>query len=401
MKEREDYKAQKKPYKFSISHTTLIMIITLGVLVLWLCFMLILRTNTKICEWVCDTFVNAYTNVAGRIYSLVDFNVFEVLATLFVIAVIAVLVAAIVLFAKGKKVLSRQLMIGILIGVAWISNLYIFTAGFAYNREKAPIPVYESEIDADLAKDTYITLINDFNDCVNTLGVYPDGRAVCPYTEKELRQKVEDAYKRLVTDEYYYDFTAKGKPVISSGIMASFSISGITFTPTVEGGYNKDMPAYQKVCTIAHELAHTKGVMREDEANALAAFVLLNSGDAYLRYSFYVDSIWESRTFIMYRSDFMDIYKNNPISKAYSSEVEYSSKWWDEHNFMQKIGNFFNDLYLKFNGEDEGSNSYYEPPKVEDSGEKDEEGKPIYIVVNYNTMQKIMVDYYVNNLQSN
>lgn len=393
-------KSSEKQKKLSVTTVTFIMLVTLAVLVVWLCIMLILRTSNKVSEWICNTFVNAYIDVAGRFYSVVNFNVFEVLATLSVIAVIATIIASIVLFAKGKKVWSRRLILGLAIIAVWTGNLYMFTAGFAYNRDPAPIPVYEEEIDTELAKDIYIAMTKDFNECVEQLGKYPDGRAICPYTDRQIREKVRGAYQRLVTDDYYYDYTAKGKPIISSGIMASFSISGITFTPTVEGGYNKDMPMSQKPSTIAHELAHTKGVMREDEANALAAYVLLNSGDPYLKYSFYIDNMNDIKSFVIYNADYEEIAKEYPLDKAYIEENNYCYKWWNDRGMLNKIGNFFNNLYLKLSGEEDGTGSYIETPDIGDSGEVDDDGEPIYIIVNYTKIQRTIADYYINNLKS-
>lgn len=396
MKRDAQKTSENKTEKSRMTTATFIMLVTFGVMTLWLLLMLILRTNTSVCEWVCSTLVNAYTNIAGRFYSVVNFNVFEVLATLAVIAVIADTVAAIVLFAKGKKILSRQLMLGLCIGALWITNLYVFTAGFAYNREKAPIPVYESQTaSTDTVVNTYIAAIEDFNATVEQLGKYPDGRAICPYTDEELREVIRDAYDRLVTDDYYFDYTAKAKPIVSSGIMANYGIMGISFVPTMEAGYNKDMPMVDKAATIAHEFAHVKGVLRENEANALAAYVLLNSGDPYLKYSFYIDNMGELFTFICYNVDPNYYTVNYPKDSAYRSEITYCSNWWKEHDLMTSIGNFFNDLYLKFQGEEEGTGSYIEKPEISGEETVDEEGNVVIRYdIAYNTIQRIILDYY-------
>lgn len=382
--------------KAKISGTTLVMLLTLGVMVLWLLFMLILRTNTVVCEWVCKTFVNAYANLAGRFYSVVNFNVFEVLATLCVIAAIAAVVTAIVFFCKRRQSWAVRILLSLGIAVVWISNLYVFTAGFAYNRQEAPIPVYESQTaSTEVAVNTYIAAIQDFNATVAELGTYPDGRAICPYTDKQLRELIRDAYERLLTDDYYFDYTAKAKPIVSSGIMASYGIMGISFIPTLEAGYNKDMPMVEKASTIAHEFAHIKGVLRENEANALAAYVLLNSGDPYLKYSFYIDNMGQLFTFICYNVNPNYYTVNYPTDSAYRIERQYCSDWWDNYDLMTAIGNFFNDLYLKFQGEEEGTDSYFETPEIDEEITVDEDGNEIiYYNVSYNTIQRVVLDYY-------
>ncbi|MDE5549128.1 MAG: hypothetical protein K2J13_02625, partial [Clostridia bacterium] len=58
---------------------------------------------------------------------------------------------------------------------------------------------------------------------------------------------------------------------------------------------------------------------------------------------------------------------------------------------------------LKFNGQEDGTDSYYESPSTEiiDSGEVDADGNAIYIkvVVEYTKMDKMIFGYYISHLQ--
>ncbi|MDE5655326.1 MAG: DUF3810 domain-containing protein, partial [Clostridia bacterium] len=260
-----------------ISKGTLAMLITLAVFVVILFAMLILRTNQEVCEFICRHFVNSYQAVAGRFYSVTTVNIFEILVTLAILFALACIIIAITLFCKNKKLTSRRIMLSLLIICVCIANLYIFTAGFAYNRDSAPVDTYKGEISKDLALSSFITLVDDLNACYEEIGKYnDDGSVVSPYSEKELNEKIRQAVDKVLTDEYYYGYTPKAKPIISSGIMTLNRIAGITFLPTCEPGYNRDMPIVDRAHTIAHEFAHTKGVMREYEANLVGAYVLLN-----------------------------------------------------------------------------------------------------------------------------
>ncbi|MDE7079714.1 MAG: DUF3810 family protein, partial [Clostridia bacterium] len=128
MKEK---KAMSKPTR----NLLIAVIVMVGILI----FMLILRTNTAVCEFVCRYLVNAYQALAGRVFSVAPFNVFELLSALAVLCVIGCVISSIVLFCKKKKVESRRVMLGLVLTAVCVVNLYVFSAGFAYNRITAPV----------------------------------------------------------------------------------------------------------------------------------------------------------------------------------------------------------------------------------------------------------------------
>ena len=62
---------------------------------------------------------------------------------------------------------------------------------------------------------------------------------------------------------------------------------------------------------------------------------------------------------------------------------------------MTAVGNFFNDLYLKFQGQEDGTGSYVELPEIDKEETVDEEGNIIISYgIRYNTIQRILLDYY-------
>lgn len=78
---------------------------------------------------------------------------------------------------------------------------------------------------------------------------------------------------------------APPKPVYSSEVLTRLGISGIYFPFTAEPNYNSDIPDFQLPFSIAHEMAHQRGVARESEANFVAYVVCINSRDPFVRYS--------------------------------------------------------------------------------------------------------------------
>lgn len=80
---------------------------------------------------------------------------------------------------------------------------------------------------------------------------------------------------------------APPKPVYSSEVLTRLGISGVYFPFTAEPNYNADVPDFQVPFSIAHEMAHQRGVARESEANFVAYVVCVNSRDPFVRYSGY------------------------------------------------------------------------------------------------------------------
>ncbi|MDE6371955.1 MAG: DUF3810 domain-containing protein [Clostridia bacterium] len=397
--------AKERTKSHKITKCTMAMLITLAVFVFILLLMFILRANQAVCEFVCRHFVNAYQAVAGRFYSVTSVNIFEILVTLAILYAIASIVFAIVLFCKNKKIASRRIMLALLLVCFGIANLYTFSAGFAYNRDAAPIDIYQSEISKDLALQSFITLIDDLNNSYEKIGHYnEDGSVICPYNEKQLNEKIRQAVDKTLTDDFYYDYTPKAKPVISSGIMTLNGIAGITFLPTCEPGYNKDMLTVDAVHTIAHEFAHSKGVMREHEANLVGAYVLLSSDDAFLKYCGYIYAIGYIKELIKYDETYFDNLKAYPIVDGFVQDEKNIFNWWMSQPSLGDIGKFFNDLYLKINGQQDGTGAYEETPGTDEIIIGGEDGKPdIYleVITEYTNMHRMLVSLAISEARQN
>ena len=77
----------------------------------------------------------------------------------------------------------------------------------------------------------------------------------------------------------------RAKPVFFSRVMSYINFTGFFFPFTGEANVNTDSPACYLPATVAHELAHQRGVAEEDEANFVAVLACLESGDPVFCYS--------------------------------------------------------------------------------------------------------------------
>lgn len=113
-----------------------------------------------------------------------------------------------------------------------------------------------------------------------------DGSVKMPYGYFKMNEKLVDAYRSLSKK---YDFIPTlfvgTKPILLSHPMAYTGITGVYTFFTGESNVNTVYPDYSTVYTAAHEMAHSRGISREDEANFVAFLACMESDDPFIRYS--------------------------------------------------------------------------------------------------------------------
>ncbi len=99
-------------------------------------------------------------------------------------------------------------------------------------------------------------------------------------------QRAEEAFERACRE--HAALAGPGAKVVAprlSPLLVAARVSGIFSPFTREAHVVADLPPLMFGATALHELAHARGFAREDEANALAYLVGVESGDPYLEYS--------------------------------------------------------------------------------------------------------------------
>jgi hypothetical protein len=137
-------------------------------------------------------------------------------------------------------------------------------------------------------------------------------------------------------------------------------ISGVYTFFTGEANVNTNFPDYTLPFTAAHELAHQRGIAREDEANFVAFLVCSSSDDAYIQYSAYLN-MYEYLVSALSRANsqyYSIIYLQLP--QNVKLELKAYSKFFDKYreNVAEKVSEAVNDNFIKSNGVKEGTQSY-------------------------------------------
>ncbi len=177
----------------------------------------------------------------------------------------------------------------------------------------------------------------------------------------EVAQNAKDAFDALNCD---YPFlgkaTAKPKPFIGSKILTILNLTGFYFPYTGEANVNVHMPPTELPFTMCHELSHTRGFMRENEANFIGFAACMKSDDHFIRYSGLYCALMHSMN-SLYAED-QELYFQ--LRKLYSDKLSNDSAalsyFWQPYfdTPAAELSNSVNDAYLKANDLSDGIKSY-------------------------------------------
>ena len=322
--------------------------------------LIILKNNPAIAEGFTRTVARWYGAVASFISGIFSFIsltelLFVALATLIVILIVFSIRALI----RHRFIKAGCKVLDIAITLIVVVTTYQISCEAAYKREPIPLPYYAGEVERTEYIDIFNYFVEDVNYCASQLEFKESGEVKKPMSLQKMAKEVKKAYDIIKGNSYYNPYFGSVKPMLSSFLYREFQITGVTFSPLGEANIDTLIPAGDLPFTIAHELAHTKGVMREDEANQLAFYVCLNSDHPYLRFSaynryFYLMRSMASGTYLTDEERTLLIKEEPQLRKMESFE----NMFWKQHNLLAKIGDFFNNLYIKSSGVKEGTTSY-------------------------------------------
>ena len=208
---------------------------------------------------------------------------------------------------------------------------------------------------------TALLLTEQLNALADSLETLDSGSTIMPYSISEMNQKLMDAYRNYTVGKSFPDhFYSRVKPIMVSKLYSYAHITGIYTFFTGEANVNVDFPDYCIPFTAAHELAHQRGVAREDEANFIAFLVCYCSEDDYLQYSGYL-SLFEYVSNALYSAD-RTLWKevwSRLDPRIRQEEIAYT-EFFERYreNAVASASEQINDIYLHSQGSEAGVSSY-------------------------------------------
>lgn len=310
-------------------------------------------------------FINSTVSVAVR-FSLslatyiLPFSLFELLIILSPLILFFTVFLLVKRCDSGVK--RVRAILSLLAVVSLILTSYIYTLGIGY-RTTSLADKIDVEDKKSITADELFYTVNIVVDKLNSLAekIEPeDGETRMPYSFSEMSDELILAYDRMNGSySLLTNYPSRAKPVYFSTVMSDLGITGIYSFFTGEANVNVEYPDYTVVYTAAHELAHQRGICRENEANFVAFLVCISSEDEYIRYSGYLN-MYEYLASALYRAD-PERYAlvRERLHKTVITDIQASNAVYQKHkdSILGKINDRLNDAYLKANGT-EGVVSY-------------------------------------------
>lgn len=385
-------------------------LIVLGVLFLILGILLILKNNRNVCEFFATTFSRAWILLFGNLFGWLPFSLFELFLICAIAGGVVFVVFAIIHAAKHKWQSLLSLTLVVAIGVVSFVNVYTVTASFSYNRKPLPSEVYAEYSSEDFTYEEAVQLATLLADKLNYAYEHTEhdenGNIVYPYDFNEMSDLLAEEYKRLPND-YFSSYTPHAKKIINKWIMSQLHITGVFFAPFGEANVNGNENGMYMPVTMAHEMAHGKGVMQEYQADIVAYYVTATSENPYISYgalatltgtALSILSAYptlESKNQYPHKviADVQEII-NRGVAKEQRNYVEF----WNQFTLLDDLGNFFNDIYLKLQNQQGGTQSYHKPTESEGTGETDDLGQEIVFVASFSGTQNLIIHLFKQGL---
>lgn len=321
-----------------------------------------LRGNETLMRAVAEGFTRPWHEMMGRLCGLVRFSVAEVIYAVGIIGLGLYLIDRIIQIIRrpDRLVLTyRAAMTFVAVvlvfygGFCVLWGVYYQTSDFTDLSGISDEPISTSELTvvtqyfADLANFYAPQTQRDESGCFTA-----DENSLFDRSAT-LFEAVSEKFPKLSGP------ALRAKPVAASKVMSLMNFTGFFFPFTGEANLNTDSPVSMLPSTIAHEIAHQRGVAREDQANFVAVLACLESGDTDYCYSAcllaYIElgnalhdadsDAWRSVYDSLSEPVLLDLAQNNTYWKRYDTAA------------AQVTETVYNEFLIGY-GEERGTKSY-------------------------------------------
>ena len=326
----------------------------------WL-VLFVAKRNTAFAEWISSGIGYYIRMFLGRLSSLVPFSVGEVLIVLSPLILIIILVVA---FKRGSFKGMIRFLSGILAMLSLFYTAYVLALGVSYHREPLGnrLDIDNVKVNADNLYSTALILKGECEALLDEIAFGENGSSESDVDFDVFSQEAIKGYERLNTDYPSLNiksFESVAKPVHFSEVMTALDLLGVYTFFTGESNVNVHYPDYEIPFTVAHEMAHQRGIARENEANFTAFLVCVRADSAYVRYSGYMNML-EYVASALNKTD-KQLYRDlvSSYDARMKGEITARREFYqnNKNEFLGNLSNKVNDNYLKAQGT-EGVVSY-------------------------------------------
>ena len=316
---------------------------------------------TPFADWFSRTVGGAVRFLLGHLTGPLPFSLAEIL-----IFLMPVLIAVIGVFAWRHSDTWRNMaryLFSVVSVVSLLFSLFVFSFGTGYHTSTLDrrLGLAAEAVSAEELKATALWLAGQVNTAAEGVTFGEDGFSQMPYDLDTLNAHLLDAYEGICNQYAFISSLHVGvKPVLASEAMSYTHITGVYTYFTGEANVNVYFPDYTLPYTAAHEMAHQRGIARENEANFVAFLVCTASGDPYVQYTAYLN-LFEYVANALWQAD-REAYREAILTLA--PEVIGDLRAYDlffeqfRDSVAADISGAVNDTSLKVHGNKEGTASY-------------------------------------------
>ena len=249
---------------------------------------LLTRRSYAFNRWLSAAFVRPAHRALSRVSALAPFSVAEALIGLAAVGLLVYITLSTIRLIrrpeKGRQVYIMLLTLSsfgfaVYAGFCLLWGVYYYGDDFAARSGLRNEPVSVQELQTVTAY--FASLCNEYAEAVPR-----DEAGCCATNRAAVLAKSQEVYAE--TARRYPCLSApavRAKGVFFSRIMSYTDFTGFFFPFTAEANVNMDFPPALFAATVAHELAHQRGVAKEQEANFCAVLASLDYGDPDYCYS--------------------------------------------------------------------------------------------------------------------
>lgn len=294
--------------------------------------------------------------------SWVPFSIAEILIALIPVWATILIVIGI---KKAKKSLesSVRYLCFILCIICFVFSAFVWTYSSGYHTTAIDkkLGFERKDLSTDDLYQTALWLTENINALSPSIKYDETGASVMEYSYFEMSDKICDSYEKFAKEyKVLRTFRSNVKPILLSEPFTYTHISGVYSFMTGESNININYPDYIVASSATHELAHQRGIAREDEANFVAFLVCIKSDDVFLQYSGYLD-VYQNVMSALYSAN-KDLYRDAQQKLCYEaymdrlSYAEFFKKYADSKS--SEVSGAINDSFLQANGQEAGTKSY-------------------------------------------
>lgn len=333
-----------------------------------LIIMLISLFSPAFSEYYSRTVGGAVRAVLAKITGIFPFSVAETLIFSFIVFILYAIIRGI--YEAVKKVdyserfdafANRTVVCGLLLAYS-LYNFGFVTCNRRYPLDKN-LGLERNPLTSQQLYDCMMLVNEEIDKCIDEGDIRrtPNGAACMPYSYDELNEVLNGVYEEAC-DKYDFinDFSSRAKRLAISPLMTYTHISGVYIPYTGEVNINTNYPDYVIAFSEAHEMAHQRGIAREDEANFVAFLVMYESDDNYLRYcaltelyDYVADALYVADEELFYTAL---IQSNRQLLGEIIAFEDFFTPY--SSSAASTVMNTVNDVSIKLRGDSNGANSY-------------------------------------------